>query len=337
MADTDYKRLGIGVTLFNDVQSKARPLCSIDGCGKARQARGWCKSHWGKWKRFGDPLHQGKSPLPECCEIDGCERSARSRWKQGNLALCAMHYLRMLNAGSTDNPFNDPTPDGKCSVDGCSALVRGRVAQHCERHYYQIRRNGTVSTRMVDGREVLVMQGENMLCNHCGRPSSGKMYCSGRCATRGGRRLPTQIACKNCSATFEPVNGVVTCSSGCAKEFVRKSNVERYRFRMENDPAFVQKQRAAEYKRKSLKRDAFVEDVDRDKVMARDRWVCHLCMKKIPKSAKWPSGQFGTLDHVIPLNKGGLHSYANVKAAHLSCNCSKNDKVIGQLGLEFAA
>ena len=69
--------------------------------------------------------------------------------------------------------------------------------------------------------------------------------------------------------------------------------------------------------------------------MQRDKWICHLCRLKIPKKAVWPNGLFGTLDHVMPLARGGLHSYANVKAAHLRCNCSKNDKILGQLGLEF--
>jgi len=29
--------------------------CSIDGCGKVAAARSWCKTHWGRWSRHGDP------------------------------------------------------------------------------------------------------------------------------------------------------------------------------------------------------------------------------------------------------------------------------------------
>lgn len=30
--------------------------CSIEGCDRAHQARGWCFPHWKRWSRHGDPL-----------------------------------------------------------------------------------------------------------------------------------------------------------------------------------------------------------------------------------------------------------------------------------------
>ena len=34
-----------------------------------------------------------------------------------------------------------------------------------------------------------------------------------------------------------------------------------------------------------------------------------------------------TLDHVIPLAKGGAHARANVRCAHLICNLRKGDRI----------
>jgi hypothetical protein len=39
-------------------------LCSIEGCGKPHLARGWCRQHWNRWRREGDPLHQAKKGAP---------------------------------------------------------------------------------------------------------------------------------------------------------------------------------------------------------------------------------------------------------------------------------
>lgn len=31
-------------------------LCSMDGCGKPHEARGWCHAHYTRWRLHGDPL-----------------------------------------------------------------------------------------------------------------------------------------------------------------------------------------------------------------------------------------------------------------------------------------
>ena len=32
-------------------------ICSVDRCGVKHHAKGFCKEHWGRWKRHGNPLH----------------------------------------------------------------------------------------------------------------------------------------------------------------------------------------------------------------------------------------------------------------------------------------
>ena len=36
-------------------------ICSIDGCGKKHEARGWCRAHYRRWIAHGDPLGGGTS------------------------------------------------------------------------------------------------------------------------------------------------------------------------------------------------------------------------------------------------------------------------------------
>ena len=40
--------------------------------------------------------------------------------------------------------------------------------------------------------------------------------------------------------------------------------------------------------------------------------------------AKYP-----TVDHIVPLSKGGTHTWNNVQLAHMACNSGKCDKTRG--------
>ena len=39
-------------------------ICTIDGCGSAHLARGWCRAHYARWARSGDPEGSTR-PTPE--------------------------------------------------------------------------------------------------------------------------------------------------------------------------------------------------------------------------------------------------------------------------------
>ena len=44
------------------------PVCSIEGCDQPHEARGWCATHYARWRRHGDPLTAsatGRGPRPE--------------------------------------------------------------------------------------------------------------------------------------------------------------------------------------------------------------------------------------------------------------------------------
>lgn len=89
------------------------------------------------------------------------------------------------------------------------------------------------------------------------------------------------------------------------------------RRRLEEDPDAERKREcdnAARYR--ARKRQALVEKVDREVVWERDEGICGLCGLPVERS-DWH------LDHVVPLARGGEHSYANVQVAHPICNQRK--------------
>ncbi|WP_414820613.1 HNH endonuclease [Streptomyces anthocyanicus] len=61
-------------------------------------------------------------------------------------------------------------------------------------------------------------------------------------------------------------------------------------------------------------------------VHVRDGWTCQLCHEPIDQSIVWPHPKSPSIDHVIPLSRGGAHALSNVQSAHLGCNSSKCDK-----------
>lgn len=62
-------------------------------------------------------------------------------------------------------------------------------------------------------------------------------------------------------------------------------------------------------------------------VFDRDGWVCGICCGSIDPEVRYPDPLSVSLDHVVPLSKGGHHTRANTQAAHLKCNVDKGDSI----------
>ena len=73
-------------------------------------------------------------------------------------------------------------------------------------------------------------------------------------------------------------------------------------------------------KRRAKVAAATVENVSRAIVWARDKGICGICKQKV--SGTWH------LDHVIPLARGGTHTYDNVQVTHPKCNMKKWAKIL---------
>jgi len=64
-------------------------------------------------------------------------------------------------------------------------------------------------------------------------------------------------------------------------------------------------------------------------IFNRDNWVCQLCDKPIDPNAEYRNDdgsvnlEYKSIDHVIPISKGGADAPDNVQAAHLGCNIAK--------------
>lgn len=107
----------------------------------------------------------------------------------------------------------------------------------------------------------------------------------------------------------------------------RDANPERARagvkrWTVANPDRYRTLQRKSDMTRKARKRDAFIETVDPEVVFTRDAGVCGICTTPVGHDENWH------VDHIMPLSKGGPHSYGNVQLAHARCNKSKGAKVL---------
>lgn len=68
--------------------------------------------------------------------------------------------------------------------------------------------------------------------------------------------------------------------------------------------------------------------LSRQNIFLRDSHVCQYCYRKFTEKKL-------TLDHVIPLSKGGRHEWTNVVTACSACNNKKGDKSLEKANLRL--
>ena len=226
-----------------------------------------------------------------------------------------------------------------CSVDDCDKPSTARG--FCTKHY-------SYWYRETHGRKRHVYC---VTCEECGREAKvtapNARYCSIQCAGRAKVRIardrrmpvlhpaPTPMShlpakhpvrrprqprgdwwkilvygpCATCGAAFMAVAASYStrslyCSRACARS-------------------------RSKAKRRAVKRDAYVADVNRRAIFERDGYRCQLCRRLVDRKRKAPHPRAATIDHIIPLARGGTHEPANCQTACFKCNCLKSDQGTG--------
>lgn len=194
----------------------------------------------------------------------------------------------------------------------------------------------------------------NTKCGICGKyltrlqTGRGQKYCSYACSGISLRIAKgTTKVCVVCGSDFEPkVKIHQCCSDKCARikagqtkatkprELIEKdceicgtpfeyryfggANYPKYcgvcRPRLENDRS---------HRRRITTKYQALEKIIDLYIFDRDGWVCQLCGEPVYDKFSWPDPLSASLDHIIPISKGGEHTRSNVQLAHLGCNSRK--------------
>ena len=62
-------------------------------------------------------------------------------------------------------------------------------------------------------------------------------------------------------------------------------------------------------------------------IITRDGLLCGICSEPIDLSLLYPNPLSRSVDHILPIARGGAHTPENCQMAHLRCNISKGDRV----------
>lgn len=150
--------------------------CDIEGCEGKHFGRGWCRKHYLRWRRHGNPLtvlKRGPANPRVGCTVTGCDGKHSTR------GWCAMHYERWKRNGTTDlltvEEIAARRPVKLCAVEGCGRRRGGGGLGYCQMHYWRLTTKGDVGP---PGKITPVMA---ETCSHpdgCPRrPIGGKGWC----------------------------------------------------------------------------------------------------------------------------------------------------------------
>jgi 5-methylcytosine-specific restriction endonuclease McrA len=242
------------------------------------------------------------------CAVDGCERiagvpgSARG-W-------CGLHYQRWKKHG--DVHYTRPIRVGvvACSIEGCQEVVKAR--DWCVKHWTRWKRYGDAEARMPgevrDGCRICPRCRQDKPLGEYSAP--GHAYCR-RCYAdlAAARRTDPLVRQRDRSYYFEVWR-------------VRNPDYHRERIKewRSRNPDQV---RAHRMQRRARLVAAVTEPFGPQEIFERDDWTCGICEQPISPVVVYPDPMSPSLDHVVPLARGGAHNRENCQATHLICNVRK--------------
>lgn len=209
-------------------------------------------------------------------------------------------------------------PDWPRCACGCGEPVPARKANQYARGYIKGEPCGFVAGHSNRPRIKLPVDGR-LGCSKCGETKPIDEF-----NRDGGRPSGYDAWCRACGSAKHRAYNVANREKRTARARIyRAANpapAKAANRRYWSSPQGLAKARLHASARRARLRDQFVEHVDAFAVYERDEGICGICGDPVPRD------EFH-VDHVIPLVRGGEHSYSNVQVAHPSCNSSKKDKM----------
>lgn len=156
---------------------------------------------------------------------------------------------------------------------------------------------------------------------------------------RKAKRNPDGLKyqCKACMLKYEKSRDPDKKHDYAKKYRENNKDVERARlqkWKTENREEYTAYKKAMRTKRRSYSFDEYDKGITVRALFDRNGGICELCGKpcdfsdRIYENGVFIAGKsYPSIDHIIPVSKGGSHTWDNVQLAHRSCNSVKHNKV----------
>lgn len=253
---------------------------------------------------------------------------ARHRKAPERRACMCQNCGSVIVVGRARSYRENAQPEVYCDKE-CSYADRSRV--------YQMRRIADKTT-LSKGLIPKSMASKVVFCScgHCHRrfaTAEQKQFCSDECTQshrerlKEANRLQWAIerierqkknaklqSCKHCGTQYTSLRegGKLYCSQRCVSKMARR--------------------RREHIKRTSV---SFGGCFSAREVFDAAKWKCKQCKCKVQP----PDGTYNeteaTMDHIVPVSKGGLHVWSNVQCLCRACNSAKSDKLAKPMQLTF--
>lgn len=102
--------------------------CTIEGCHEAHHARGWCRTHYRRWQRHGDPERHEEHDNG-CGTYAGYMRhhkAGETTCRPCRDAMNAYNRARRANMPKRPKPLARNVPAGTPRCEGCTRPMVGR-------------------------------------------------------------------------------------------------------------------------------------------------------------------------------------------------------------------
>lgn len=255
-----------------------------------------------------EPLMGRWAPLRGgCCQT--CHAPLTFRGRERKFCSTACHTIsRHPGFGTCEycgDAFTLPAPSNRKRGEGkyCSKSCRAMGAHWESPLHRRVRCAVGISAAARKAKKV---------CRVCGAMGA-RMECGPVCRQEMARRramceTPHETReCSECGGAYTPNHGNrrIFCSRRCAKKHGKRNRRHAKRARSSGHPIYW-----------SL-------------VWRQAGGKCALCGQRVERDTNPSNPRGATVDHIVPLSRGGEHAPWNVQLAHRSCNSAKGARSFG--------